>query len=180
MSGVSLDVPGRSTAQIGEIAAQVRGSFRWVADRFPIVQVLEFGIPTLWPDYTFEVFEVAEMPGEHGLTYPDEKRVVIRQDVYEGALAGNGRDRFTCAHELGHLLMHANLGFARHVRRGDVPAYRDSEWQANTFAGALLIPKEAVSRGETPHSVSERFGVSLDAASVTLKKYGLWPGWIRK
>ena len=35
-----------------------------------------------------------------------ENCIKIREDVYERAIKGYGRDRFTLAHELGHFLMH--------------------------------------------------------------------------
>jgi hypothetical protein len=172
MSGVCLEVPPLSAAAIARMASEVRQGFGLVEDCLPIVSVLEFGLATIWPEYTFEVADITEMPGEEGLTYPDEKRIVLREDVYERAIEGNGRARFTCAHELGHLLMHANLGFARHIERGSIPAYRDSEWQANTFAGELLIPRGSVAPGDKVFEVASRFGVSLEAAEVTLKRYG--------
>lgn len=42
------------------------------------------------------------------------------------------RTRFDAAHELGHLVMHADV----------VPGNQDSERQANQFAGAFLVPRE--------------------------------------
>jgi Zn-dependent peptidase ImmA (M78 family) len=44
---------------------------------------------------------------------PQDSLIILREDVYEGAHAGNGRDRMTVAHEIGHLLMHKNIAFAR-------------------------------------------------------------------
>ncbi|GLQ93478.1 ImmA/IrrE family metallo-endopeptidase [Dyella acidisoli] len=171
MSGVCLDVPGRSNASLMDLAQSVRQSLRWEKPYFPIAQFMELGLPTLWPDYEFQVVERQMMPSEHGLTYPDKRLVLIREDVYEGALRGAGRDRFTMAHELGHLLLHTNVGMARHVQKGTIPAYRDSEWQANAFAGALLIPRFAVNDGPTIDQIMERCGVSRDAAEVQMKKY---------
>lgn len=51
----------------------------------------------------------------HGITYPDRNEIQIRQDVYDRAIAGSGRDRLTLAHELGHLLFHEkqNISYAR-------------------------------------------------------------------
>lgn len=46
------------------------------------------------------------------------------------------RTRFDCAHELGHLLMHADA----------VPGNKELEAQANRFAGAFLVPREAFIR----------------------------------
>lgn len=46
------------------------------------------------------------MGAKHGETIPSENRIRIREDVYERACNGYGRDRLTMAHELGHLLLH--------------------------------------------------------------------------
>jgi hypothetical protein len=79
------------------------------------------------------------------------------------------RDRFTIAHELGHYFLHS--------RQGERPivAYREGsssriEWEANWFAAALLMPRDAFidECGTNPDiaAVALRFGVSQDAARV--------------
>lgn len=45
----------------------------------------------------------------------------------------SSRSRFDCAHELGHLLMHAD----------NIPGDKILESQADRFAGAFLLPREA-------------------------------------
>ncbi|WP_428480964.1 ImmA/IrrE family metallo-endopeptidase [Pseudomonas mosselii] len=80
---------------------------------------------------------------------------------------GRGRDRFTASHELGHWLMHRNVPIRFHrVEHGQLPAYKDSEWQANRFAGALLMPPDKMVTCRSLDEVVERFRVSRDAAEV--------------
>lgn len=67
-----------------------------------------------------------------------------------------GRYRFTLAHEVGHVVLHAEL-FKEHRFRGAdewkrfVRAFPDLElsrleWQAHSFAGLVLVPSEALQR----------------------------------
>jgi Zn-dependent peptidase ImmA (M78 family) len=90
----------------------------------------------------------------------------IREDVYEGAVKGNPRDRFTLCHELGHYLLHQpqQISFAR----GAVPKYCDPEWQANTFAGELMAPSNLI-QNMTVDEIAEQCGISKTAASIQLK-----------
>jgi Zn-dependent peptidase ImmA (M78 family)/transcriptional regulator with XRE-family HTH domain len=53
------------------------------------------------------------------------------------------RQRFTLAHELGHLLLHS-------LRRATVMTNDDAEKEANWFAGALLLPEEAAREAMRP------------------------------
>ena len=73
---------------------------------FPILSFVENILPILIPDFQFEVVPVAEMGNKHGETYPTKNLIRIREDVYLRAAAGEGRDRLTIAHEVGHLFMH--------------------------------------------------------------------------
>lgn len=63
-----------------------------------------------------------------------------------------GRLRFTCAHELGHWVLHQKL----YSGTGDVAAYKGKtsldeshglvEWQADALATALLMPLPQIKR----------------------------------
>jgi len=90
-----------------------------------------------------------------GATWIPEKKVVIDSSLEQGP---RGRFYFTVAHEIGHWVLHREL-IQEMVMREDVRSAvvcRDSEsrksgeWQADYFAGALLMPegmlREAVSR----------------------------------
>jgi toxin-antitoxin system, toxin component family protein len=84
------------------------------------------------------------MGAKHGETIPSENRIRIREDVYERACNGYGRDRLTMAHELGHLLLHRVEMITLAREDGDIPPYKDPEWQANAFVGELLAPYEYI------------------------------------
>ena len=112
-----------------------------------------------------------EMGNIHGLSCPTEKCIKIREDVYERAIQGYGRDRFTLAHEVGHYILHntKSVQLARLGEERKIEAYRDPEWQANTFAAELLMPITLIDTDDI-NVIAEEFGVSKSAANVRIKK----------
>ena len=133
---------------------------------FPIVQFLEYFLEDL--GYQMEIVEDHELNGAYAVTYPNEKLLKIRESVYNGAVNNNPRDRFTLAHELGHIILHPIeiIGDLKLARTNDIiPAYRNPEWQANTFAGELLAPGNLIV-GMDKEEISERCKISLQAAGI--------------
>lgn len=96
------------------------------------------------------------------------------------------RDRFTIAHELGHLFLHFpkvkrdHPGFpmaaTRKVDQTD-QAQRRAEWEANWFAAAFLMPEEPFRRyraaGAGATDLARWFGVSQSAAEVRASTLGV-------
>lgn len=92
------------------------------------------------------------------------------------------RDRFTIAHEMGHLVLHfmLNKGRAEHEglaasRYGSGPV----EYEANWFAASFLMPDDAfglcyTDSGGDLSVVAAHFAVSLTAAAVRVKSLGLY------
>ena len=83
------------------------------------------------------------------------------------------RQRFTIAHELGHLLLHSPL-------RDDELALDEAEKEANRFAGALLLPKPAALEAMRPPltlttlaHVKATFGASIGACARRALDLGL-------
>ena len=107
---------------------------------FPILSFVENILPILIPDFQFEVVPEAEMGNKHGETYPSKNLIRIREDIYLRAAAGEGRDRLTVAHEVGHLFLHEDDSIALcRLEPGDkLKPYEDPEWQADAFGGELL------------------------------------------
>ncbi|WP_210579205.1 ImmA/IrrE family metallo-endopeptidase [Actinomyces succiniciruminis] len=88
------------------------------------------------------------------------------------------RKVFTCAHEIGHLVSHADEPEAVFVdKRSDEGRGTASEIYANEFAGNLLMPPDEVRElhtfGEDAASMADHFGVSLQAMSYRLRVLGL-------
>lgn len=119
----------------------------------------------------FSVVPDSELKGVLGLTLPSGK-IRLRESVYEGAYDGNGRDRFTVAHEIGHGIMHRNyIGLARPAD-STTKTYCKSEWQANEFAGRLLLPDIYLEKHKHKpfYEIAEMYGVSLECVQIRFNK----------
>lgn len=139
---------------------------------FPVVHFLEHIMADLVDEeFEYEYPSVNEMQDKHGATLPEEHKIQIREDVYIRACMGEGRDRLTIAHEIGHYILHdsASIVLARKDPNVTLPAYRDPEWQANAFGGELLMPSRLV-RGMSAADVVRECKVSWQAASYQLSK----------
>lgn len=104
------------------------------------------------------------------------------------------RLRFSLAHELGHILLHrekaGDLSFKTledywaWMRRYNESRY-GLEWEANEFAGRLLIPPERLktdfdafvlgAREALGSQLGETYGVHKDVISCRLDREELWP-----
>ncbi len=134
---------------------------------FPIVHFIEWIMANPENGMELEILTKEEMQDTYGTTNTGSNKMRIREDVYEGAVRGNPRDRFTLCHELGHYFLHQpeNISYAR----GDIPAYRNPEWQANVFAAELLAPYELVKNMST-NEIAEKCGMSHQAAHIKYKE----------
>lgn len=167
-----FSVNPKSKKQIDLITQAIRGiaaKCGWIDSNgaVDIISLLEFGYEK------FSIVPDHEMAGALGLTLPTGE-ILLRESVYNGACDGNGRDRFTVAHELGHGAMHTEqIGLARPVDKS-TKIYCNAEWQANEFAGRLLLPDSSIKRfhGMTVSELADLFGVSYECAQTRISKYG--------
>ncbi|MFH1918570.1 MAG: ImmA/IrrE family metallo-endopeptidase [Planctomycetota bacterium] len=82
-----------------------------------------------------------------GFVTSDSREIYVEEFVY---LSRPGRYRFTLAHEVGHVVLHADLYRSRRFRSVDqwrafvnsIPEKEHSwlEYQAYSFAGLVLVP----------------------------------------
>ncbi len=137
-----------------------------------VIEILDKKIVEIFPDVVIDIVPKEEMDNFHGLTYPEEGIIRIREDVYLGALAGVGRDKITIMHEVFHLLFHTDdnivvlEGFARNDK--NLPAYKNPEWQANCFAGEVLMGHDLI-KDLSVNEIVEFCGVSYAAAKIQFK-----------
>lgn len=110
--------------------------------------------------------------------------ICLTEDSYSKLERGAPRATFTVCHEIGHGVLHAPVlrtmrqmpHAAEGLYRGTMehPPYQDSEWQANAFAGALLMPADGVVSilrdGGTEHDVANVFHASLHAARIRVQQ----------
>ena len=138
----------------------------------PVLPILEFVMPMLFPQFNYDIVDISELPNNvHAETDIVNHVIRIREDVYEGAISGNGRDRMTVMHEIAHyiLLVVCGVKFARNFKNGDIAAYQSPEWQAKALAGEIMCPHELI-QSFTAEEVAEYCGVSLQAAKYNLNR----------
>ena len=138
---------------------------------------------------------VIELDDSEGYAKYDRIRSVIEilaaTTTYEWLENGHPRGGYFVAHELGHCVLHTDRLMrlakmpkaqqaALHRGRNEVghEAFMDTEWQANAFAAALLMPARGLldleKRGElSPNAVAEHFRVSEEAATYRLESYDM-------
>lgn len=159
-----------SRAKIRQQAADIREAlFLGKEQKVNIVGLLEQILPLIDPEFEEPLIVDDNEMEVDAVTCPEDHMIIVKQSVYDGARAGNGRDRFTLAHEFAHYLMHdsSSVSFARGNSRPQV--FEDPEWQADVFAGEFLMPAEAI-KSMTPEEVMITYGVSYSAARYQLNK----------
>jgi hypothetical protein len=151
----------------------------------PVEEILE---SYLGLDLEFgDLKEQLGVPDVLGATWVNERRVVIDQslDPTENPRQ-EGRYRFTIAHELGHWELHRHLfeeisGQGMLFHDDPLPSIvcrtrskkEPIEWQADAFAGYLLMPKEAVfDAWESLHGTREPY-LAVEEANALSARWGL-------
>lgn len=159
-----------SREQIANIAHMVRKLLGIDDDVYyvNIMKVVEITLKKLIPQ-----FDIIVIPDENmsamAVTYPDEDIMIIKESVYNGAVKGNGRDRFTLAHELAHYILHNDVSICFARGSEEVKVYENPEWQADVFAGEFLMLRKLI-YNENPEYISVKCGVSRKAANYQHKK----------
>ncbi len=119
--------------------------------------------------------------GIEAATVPFDKTINFLESEYV-KLHQKGRQRLTAMHEVCHCHLHAyevengKPFFLRY--QGEVPVYRNSEWQSDVWGSAALMPlppflsflmgTKALPHEDKIASISERYLVSRKAAQARL------------
>lgn len=160
-------VPPLSRIKIRQFANKLRKLLGIPDGEINLVNFIELVLPQLEESFELDIVEAHCLGHDHARTYPSINRMEIRLDVYEGLIKKRGRDRFTVAHEIGHLFLHRSPTI--HARTtGQHAAYEDSEWQADTFAAEFLMPYEGC-LGLSPEEIQQKYKVSFEAATNRFK-----------
>lgn len=134
-----------SCSTIERIATILRTHFNIRDDSyFPIYEVISYlenkGMLTVQiMDDNDPIFN-EDVPA---LYNPYDNFIYLKESVLEEYENNEYRSNFTLAHELFHFIQHQVLSF-EFEEVDDCAAYCNSEWQANEFAGQLLIPQKYV------------------------------------
>lgn len=136
---------------------------------FPIPHFIEWvlGNPE-YNNFNYEIIPTKQMKDTYGTTNTINNIMQIREDVYNGAVEGNPRDRFTLCHELGHYFLH-QPEFVSYAR-GKIPTYCQPEWQANTFAAELMAPYH-LTKKLSAEEIAQKCGMSKTAANIQYNIY---------
>ena len=169
-TGDDYKVPPMSWAAIGNRADRFRQQFGLhVFPEAPVIELIEQVLDYQLNMVRFDVGSHHEMGRAEGYTCPNGEFIMLREDVYEKACSGEGRARFTAAHELGHWALHTNVPLARAKRGDGTKPYCLAEPQANQFAAQFLMPQNFIYTTDREQDLIERFGVSWDAAHHRLR-----------
>lgn len=93
--------------------AELLRSFLNLDDKLwiPIVEILDV-LPEICDDFSYEIVSDGELPNDvHALTNAKTGHITIKESIYERACNGEGRDRMTIAHEIGHYFTICFCGF---------------------------------------------------------------------
>ena len=142
-------------------------------------------------DYAIEELPSSSAGAVEAQAYYDDRCdrlvVALSQDTYDQLQRDVPRARFTVGHEIGHAALHS-AELTRWVRVPDsrtalsringreLRSYLSTEWQANAFSAALLMPASALldleKRGRLLlEDVMCEFCVSGEAARIRLNVY---------
>lgn len=189
---------GQSYSSLERVAARVRS--RLLPGRSDIEAVPGLELFERLDDYSVSVrdssmrlqYAVEELaPGLEAQAYYSVGEsailVALTEATYEDLRAGNGRALFTLGHEIGHAVLHPEELVDRRLaavdsralhrgRLGGHQAFMDTEWQANVFAAAMLMPATGLLQLEQAgrlerRSVSSIYLASLQAADLRLKLF---------
>lgn len=135
---------------------------------------------------------VIALEDSEGYTRYDRERKLIEilasERTYGWLEERHPRGAYFLAHELGHCILHTeqlirlaqmptNQQAAFHRGRTGHKAFEDTEWQANAFASALLMPARGIAsleqeRGQIDaYVIAQQFHVSFEAAGYRLSLF---------
>lgn len=158
-----------SRNQIRQMVKKIRQLFDMEDSLYVnVMAILERVLPVFDEEFEPLIVEDHEL-GALAVACPEEHTIIIRESVYLRARAGNGWDRFTIMHEIGHYILHdkASISFARGPE--EIRTFEDPEWQADVFSGEFLMAYDLI-KDMKISEIAGKCGVTLKAASCQYKK----------
>ncbi|WP_105419402.1 ImmA/IrrE family metallo-endopeptidase [Neorhizobium sp. T25_27] len=171
---------GLNSRQMAEIAQKYRHEFDVAhVELVDVIEILEFKMRELFPGFHIVIKVDAEVNGQ-AFSDPKNKRIVIRESIYNSACEGDAGCRFVIAHEIGHYILHASKNKTLHKTidtydaaiRG-MNSTESAEAQADMFARHFLAPPFiSYALRSDIQSLSRRTGIPLNIAkgNVTLSR----------
>jgi len=163
-----------NVSQIKKVADELRKSYNVPSDTFfPIYDYIMALCDADYLEYQildddnkfFAEGEYAKYCGVDNTIYVKDS---VDAEVTEQSVIGY-RSNFTLAHELFHFIQVQVLKFNFENVDEKPQAFCDPEWQANEFAGQLLVPEKYLNLEE--EEIMNRFHVSQECALYRKLKY---------
>ncbi len=128
-------------------------------------------VPKLIPEFELEICSEEDMGNKYGETFPAASKIALREDIYIGAIERDGFSRFCVGHEMGHLFMNDidSISLCKLEKGERLRAFEDPEWQADAFAGELLMYHPLI-KHMSVDEIAEKCGVTHSAAGTQYKK----------
>lgn len=143
---------------------------RILSDLDPAASQLPIDISNIIYSYGVKIEWAGLFKNKHGVYLSGKPPIIICSRAISPQ-----RARFTLAHELYHHLDYL-LSPSHNKIRFYMPDF-GTERKANLFAGALLMPSEAVINlyrlGKSPRDMADIFGVSIAALRVRMAELGI-------
>jgi hypothetical protein len=169
---VQYQVEAKSREDLRNLALSLRKKLKLDNEMyFPIVKLLDV-FTIVFSSFDYEIVDDSELdPEVHAETDVVTGKMLIKQSIYDRAYNGEGRDRMTIAHEIGHYFTICECGFklSRCYKNKKPITFRDPEWQAKCFAGELTVPAHLM-YNKSVDEIIELCGVSEDAAIFQYNK----------
>lgn len=152
-----------SVKNIEQMARELRDEFN-VKDNeyFPIIKVLDTLFEKKLLSYQVVNNDTKIMDDSCVAMYnANENFIYIKESVFEEYEKGIYRSAFTLCHELFHFIQNIALGL-EFEECEKCKYYENADWQANEFAGQILIPTKYLDLDE--ETIQSYFRVSLECA----------------
>lgn len=118
----------------------------------------------------YEIVKDERLKNEYAVTDLKIGKILIRESVFDKASKGSYRDRFTIAHEIGHYFLHCLYGNVSLCRaKENIKPYESPEWQADTFAGELLVNTDDNLKNLSIEDIQQKYEVSRQVAEIQKK-----------
>jgi Zn-dependent peptidase ImmA (M78 family) len=163
----------RSKSDILERARHIRKVFELDSAIYvPVDEIIERIDSTIDETFQWEICDDCYIPADVEAFYdPQQNFMCISNKTYVDATNGNGRARFTLAHELGHYILGVDKVILPRssIKNLKILAFQNPEWQANTFASLFLALPDIIRNFHNAFEVSEKCGLSYQASDIAFK-----------
>lgn len=130
-----------------------------------LVDVIEFGLPQLIPDFTFSVVKDGDLPTDTlALARENPPEIVVRESVYHKAAKHEPMARWVLAHEIGHIILSHGKAPSPNCPKAASLDVESAEHQANLFAQYFLVPQTLAEECNSPSITATKFRVPQSKA----------------